>query len=86
MHNKVSRNENKTVIFKKVKKMKKGIDITKINIKWDSEKIRLVTCLDLYQIVISLLKTCRTPPPLFFCNFSNRTCFQRSNVHVSNIF
>lgn len=45
--------------------MKKGIDITKINIKWDSETIRFVTCLDLYKIVISLLKTCRPPPPLF---------------------
>lgn len=48
--------------------MKKGIDITKINIKWDSETIRFVTCLDLYKIVISLLKTCR-PPPSFFAIF-----------------
>lgn len=54
--------------------MKKGIDITKINIKWDSETIRFVTCLDLYKIVISLLKTCKPPP--FFCNFSNDKCMK----------
>lgn len=56
--------------------MKKGIDITKNNIKWDSETIRFVNCLDLYKIVISLLKTCRPPPPPFFGNFSNDKCMK----------
>lgn len=46
---------------------------------------KIITCLNLYLILLSLFRTCRTPLPLLHF-LKNSTDFKELSVHVSNIF
>lgn len=69
--------------LKKKRDMEMVSCITKISL--NEFEIRYITCLNLYLILLSLFRTCRTPLPLLHF-FKNSTDFKELSVHVSNIF